>query len=175
MSRLAIICALSLVTSPVLADQKGLSWGVMLGSSNYSEPNGFSLDMTTITGRAFYSLAPWLDVEGRLAYGDSGSSNDISLGINWLAGGYLKARWEVIERLYVNAYGGYTAADTTAKAAGGGSSTVTDDGASVGVSFDFYASPSNGLNIEWMRYLDSSARGTNYTLDHIGVGYFQKF
>lgn len=173
MSRFAIVCALFLVTSPVMAQQKGPSWGVMLGSSNYSDASNYSVDMTTITGRGIYNLNSWLGVEGRLAYGDSSSSKGVSLGINWLAGGYLKASWEVIERLNITAYGGYTEADTTAK--GGGTSTVTDGSPSAGLSFDFYANSSSGLNIEWMRYLDSTARGADYTIDHIGVGYFQKF
>lgn len=173
MSRLAIVCALCVVTSPVMADQKGVSWGVMLGSSNYSEP-GFSFDMPTITGRLSYNVNRFIDVEARLAYGDSNSDNGVSMGINWLTGAYAKARWEVLERLYVTAIGGYTFADTTAKGAGW-SSSVTDDGISGGLGLDFYADSSSGINVEWMRYLDSTLRGADYTLEHIGIGYFQKF
>ena len=174
MSRFVIICALSLITLPAMAQQKGPSWGVMLGSSNYSDASNYSADMTTITGRAIYNINSWLGTEGRLAYGDSGSSNGVSVGINWLTGGYLKASWEIIDRLNVTAYGGYTALDITAKTAGG-TSSVTDDGFSVGLSLDFYADSSSGLNIEFMRYIDSVAYGADYKLDHIGIGYFQRF
>ncbi len=174
MSRFVIICALSLVTLPAMAQQKGPSWGVMLGSSNYSNTDNYSFDMTTITGRAIYNINSWLGAEGRLAYGDSSSSKGVSLGINWLTGGYLKASWEVIDRLNVTAYGGYTALDTTAKWASG-TSNVTDDGFSAGLSLDFYADSSIGLNIEFMRYIDGVAYGADYTLDHIGIGYFQRF
>lgn len=174
MSRFAIVCALFLAASPVMAEQNELSWGVMLGSSNYSDASNYSADMTTITGRGMYDINSWLGAEGRLAYGNSGSSNGVSIGINWLTGAYLKVSWEVIERLKITAYGGYTVADTTAKGSGG-QSTVTDDSPSAGLSLDFYANASSGLNIEWMRYLDSTARGADYTIDHIGIGYFQRY
>jgi len=173
MSRFAIVCALSLVSLPAMAQPKGFSWGLMFGSTNYSQ-TGFSFDMPTITGRAIYNLNSWLGVEGRLAYGESDTDNGIDMGMDGLGGGYLKISVETIERLYVTAYGGYATFDTTAEV-GGVSTTVNKSGASAGVSFDFYASPSNGLNIEWMRYFDDTLRGVDTTIDHIGIGYFQKF
>jgi hypothetical protein len=170
MSRFAIVCALSLVTLPAMAQQKGLSYGVMLGSSNYSQ-TGYSFDMPTITGRVIYNHNSWLGAEARLGYGDSATSNGVDMGIDWLAGGYLKASIETIDRLYVTAYGGYTSLDTTATPG----STVNKGSASGGVSLDFYADQSSGLNVEWMRYFDGTLRGANTTIDHIGIGYFQKF
>lgn len=174
MSRLAIVCALCVVTSPVMAEQKGVSWGVMLGSSNYETDNGYAFEIATVTGRVSYNLNKFLDVEARLGWGDSNSDGGASLGINWLTGAYAKARWEVMERLYVTAIGGYTIADTTVKSAAG-RSTESDNGLSAGLGLDFYADSSSGLNVEYLRYLDSTAHGADYTLDHIGIGYFQKF
>ena len=174
MSRFAMVCLLSLATAaPVMAQEREFSWGIMGGSNNYSQKN-FSFDMASVTGRLSYNLNQIIDVEARLAYGANTSSNGVSMGINWLTGAYAKARWEVMERLYVTALGGYTIANTTAKQSTGELSE-TDGGLGGGLGLDFYADRSSGLNMEWIRYFDSTRYGANYTIDHVGVGYFQKF
>lgn len=174
MSRFAIVCALSLAALPVMADEGRSSWGVMVGGSNYETDDGFKFDIATLTGRLNYRLNSLLDLEARLAWGDSNSDGGAKLGINWLTGAYAKARWEVIERLYVTGMGGFTAANTTSRTAAG-SASETDGGLSIGVGLDFYADSSSGINVEWIRYMDGTSYGDHFTLDHMGVGYFQKF
>lgn len=173
MGRIAPVVLLSLLALPVMAQQQGPSWGVMVGSSSYSQ-TGYSFDMPTITGRLAHDLTPWLAAEGRLAYGASDTNNNVGMGINWLAGAYLKASIETIERLHVTAYGGYTSIDTAAEVSGR-TTSVNKGGVSGGLGLDFYASTRNGINIEWMRYFDDTLRSANTTIDHVGIGYFQKF
>ena len=174
MSRFAIVCTLFLVAAmPAMAQEGETFWGIMVGGNSYSQ-KGFSFEMPSITGRLSYNVNHFVDVEARLGYGGNTSSNGVSMGMNWLAGAYAKARWEVMERLYVTAIGGYTMANTTAKQATGRLSE-TDGSLGGGLGLDFYADRHSGLNMEWVRYFDSTRYGANYTIDHVGVGYFQKF
>lgn len=76
----------------------------------------------------------------------------------------------------VNVYGllGYSSWKWTAYL-GNLTAHDTDNGVSYGVGADLFSDRVNGVNIEVVRYLDSSIGGESYTLDTASIGYFRRF
>ncbi len=177
MLRIALVfCSLFLISSSVLAQGESMYYGVTLGGSEYEEV-GYSADMPTLTGRLGYEIDHskyTLGGEARLGYGHKGSFNNADIKMTWLISALGKASWQVMDRVFITGYAGYTMADTKATTTLG-SSKITDGSFSYGLSFDLYANSEHGLNFEWIRFLDGTMRGADYTVDYIGLGYFSRF
>lgn len=51
----------------------------------------------------------------------------------------------------------------------------TDTALAYGVGVEIYGNSRNGVNLEYMRYMDGSENDIDYTLDSINVGYIHRF
>ena len=172
-----LLTALISAASPVLAQQKGLYGGVMVGNHRY-ETLDFGFDMLAVTGRLGYEFTRNLAAEGRVAVSLEGSSRSADAQADLLLGAYGKFSWYPSRDMLFDVYGlvGFSGAQMTVQLAEGTDEADDDDvGLSFGVGMDFFADEKHGINLEWVRYLDGTLFDENYTLDHWGVGYVRRF
>jgi hypothetical protein len=172
------ILFLLLLSSPfaVAADEPNAYWGVMVGMSEFSI-SGEELNPTNLTGRLGYEFGRYLSVEGRLMASESDAFMDgTSLEVEYLWNVSAKLNIPFGDEKHVNVYAlaGYS---TWKWSASQGNVTAhdTDDGVSYGVGVDLFADGINGVNLEVVRYLDSTIGGVDYTLDSASIGYVRRF
>jgi hypothetical protein len=169
---------LLLITSPfaVASDEPRFYWGVMAGVSEFSFA-GEDINPTSFTARLGLDLGKFLSVEGRWMTSESDTfPGGTSLEVSYLVNGSAKLNIPFGDEKRVNVYGlvGYTSWEWNAYL-GNITTHDTDNGVSYGVGIDLFADGINGLNIEVIRYLDSSIGGEDYTLDTASIGYVRRF
>ena len=163
-------------SSTALAQGSGLYGGVMVGNHRY-ETEDFGFDMLTLTGRLGYEFTRNLAAEGRVAVSTEGSSKSADAQSDILFGGYGKFSWYPSRKMLFDIYGlaGFSATQMTFQLQGDDERDDDDAGLSFGVGMNFFADENHGINIEWIRYLDGTMFNADYTLDHLGIGYVQRF
>jgi hypothetical protein len=180
------VLALLLFISPfnVNAEEPKFYWGVMAGvtqlslSNSVVNPMNEDLNLKTLTGRLGFDFGKYLSVEGRVLASDSDNYwyGGYSAEVTYLGNISAKLNLPFGKERRVNVYGlvGYSSWKWTITQ---GSSTWddTDDGVSYGIGVDLFADRVNALNIEVIRYLDSSIDSSNYTLDTASIGYLRRF
>jgi hypothetical protein len=173
------IALLLLLTMPltVVADDADAYWGAMLGKTDYDDPS-VELSLLSFTGRLGYEFGKFLSVEGRVMFSGAESKAGVvdDLKIDYLGNVSAKLNIPFGEAKRVNLYGvvGYSSYKISYNSFGT-DTYFTDDGASYGVGIDFFADNLNGINIEWLRYADSTVNGVDYTLDSFAIGYVRRF
>lgn len=164
------------VSSTALAQGNGLYGGVMVGNHRY-ETADFGFDMLALTGRLGYEFNRHLAAEGRVAVATEGSSKSRDAQADALLGAYGKFSWYPSREMLFDIYGlvGFSGVQMTFQEPGDDERDDNDAGLSFGVGMNFFADEVHGINIEWVRYIDGTMFGADFTLDHIGVGYVRRF
>lgn len=167
-------------TFVVVADEPKFYWGVMAGVTEFSVA-GEDINPMSLTGRFGYDFGRFLSIEARLMASDTDSFSANFPGyttweINYLGNVSAKLNIPFGVEKRVNLYGlvGYSTWKWTATE-GNLTEHDTDNGASYGIGFDLFADRVNGINIEVIRYLDSSIGSEDYTLDAASIGYIRRF
>ena len=166
---------LALTAFSVNAEENDFYFGLGVGGIEYEE-SGFSTSLTTLTGRFGYSIMDNLDVEVRLINAGSGSDSGARLSVEWMVSGLAKYKLFMPSDKHVNvhALAGASTVRTSSSNISGGSS-VTSSGLSFGVGLDLFVDDDSGINVELIRYMNSDARGEDFTMTSFGVGYIQRF
>ena len=163
------------VAFSVNAEEKDFYFGLTIGGIEYQE-SGFDTSLTAFTGRFGYALKENIDVEGRLITTSPGRDANAKLAIDSMASVLVKYKWftQPDHRVNVHAFLGAAAARTTATNSSGDSS-VDNAGLSFGLGTDLYVDDDQGINIEWIHYMDAEARHEQFSMDYLGIGYIQWF
>ncbi len=157
------------------AEKDKAYWGIMLGSVEYDDPIA-KIYGTGLSGRVGYDFITYLGIEGRLLTSSAGNDAGITnLKVDYMASLFGKLNIPMNKTRTFNFYGllGYSAMKMSYSL--GRDLYFTDNGLSYGLGFDFYADDRNGFNIEWVRYLDQTKSGTDYTVSQLGIGYIRRF
>lgn len=162
------------------ADAGSSFLGVMGGSMRYQEDSlDNNLELPALAGRAGYDFNHWFGVEGRAGAAFENQTEvcgvDVESRIPHFISALARVGWRSTN-VGVGAYGlaGYSQAKVEAEAHALGTTFRTDETAedfSYGGGVEVFFSERNGMNVEYIRYLDKSES----KLEHIGIGYVRRF
>ena len=168
---------LALSSFAVLAgEEDNMYYGITVGGIEYDEKN-FSDSLMAITGRLGYTYNELVDFEGRVIYTTPAEDSGAKLRTNWMVSALARFNWPMqADDGLINPHAllGVTSVETRASA-GTTKDTETNTGLSYGVGIDLFANEKSGINFEWIHYMDSKARGEEFTMDYFGIGYIHKF
>lgn len=163
----------------IFAENSGISgsnyFGVQLSGLRFNEDE-FNTHESAVSMRVGREFGNYLAVEGHAVAGlENDTSQGVEVSIDYLVGVYLRGNmflWDPRARLYAMA--GVTHGKITATAFSLTDKT-TDTELGYGFGFEFYGDKRNGVNIEFMRYMDGDEDGDNYEVDSISLGYIHRF
>lgn len=170
-SILAIACLLTLGSA-----QAGQPYiGAQYANITYDESGFPGYDLGSLVARGGYSFTDHLAVEGRIAFGLSDESHNISgtavsVELDQLYGVYAVGTIPAGDTLDLYALAGYTDAEVTASSATA-SASASDSGISLGVGGRLHLGNDTAITAEYTQYLDESA----YTLSGISIGFVTNF
>jgi outer membrane immunogenic protein len=158
--------------------------GAMGGVMQFDEETtDDTLDLPALTGRVGYDFNQWFGVEGRIGttFEDDVEFSGITVDVKvpYFVSALAKLGWRS-DDMGLGVYGlaGFTHAKFEASTDFGGAEITvdeSDEGFSFGGGAEYFFDEHNGMNVEFMRYLDSDLDGSDYELDHIGIGYVRRF
>jgi len=115
-------------------------------------------------------------VEARLATSSGDSVNGFEYQLIYMGSAFVKLNWQPMKskhfELYAMGGGSYLQLRT-------GPTGTTSDDVDVSMSYGFgvalYGSENAAISLEWVRYGDETLNDTEYTLDHLSIGYIHHF
>jgi opacity protein-like surface antigen len=154
-------------------------FGIEVGQMELDPDDGENFEFPAGTGRVGYHFTDWLGVEGRAGFTGEDGVGDVDVRIPYFVSALARVGWLPADRGFgVYGLAGVTQAKFEASTDFFGievGNDETDDGFSFGGGVELYFDERNGLNVEYMRYLDGELDGVDYELNHIGVGYVRRF
>lgn len=176
---LAFASALSVCCAAAKADGDQLNHtfvGIMGGQTSAKLEDIGDLDFATVTARVGHDFTHWFGVEARGGTTADDDALDIDFSIPWFASALARVGWLPVDdrRIGVYALGGYTKGELEGSAEGL-SQEVKFDGVSYGIGVELLANERNGLNFEYLRYIDKEIDDSDVEIDHIGIGYVHRF
>jgi hypothetical protein len=164
-----------LICQPFAAQAGEFYYSIMGGSATYDEPS-LQFKVGSGGGKLGYRLNDYLGVEVHGIAGGSDTASGVTFDLNSIAGAFLRFSLPLASdgRIQLYLLGGYSSAEMKAETATTKTS-LSENSASYGVGVDLYANQEHGLFVEWVRYLDDTALGVDYTVDNVSLGYIQYF
>ena len=167
------------------ADNSGIAGGNYLGIHatfmDYQEDDttGYEFKVEGGALRIGHEFNDYLAIEGQAGLSNSDNDSGIDTSIEYFVGLYARGNLFLFDpRARIYGLVGVTHAQFTAEVNEDHfriSDSETDTALAYGIGVEVYGNNRNGVNLEYMRYMDGSENGVDYTLDAFNIGYIYRF
>ena len=169
------LAAAALFLCSLSAQAQGLYLGVSVGNSNFQQP-GNTFHGLSLTGHLGYRIASFLDIEARVATSTNDSINGNDFQLRYMGSAFAKLNWQPMASKHFELYG--MIGGSYMQLRNGPTGATTEDGdisMSYGFGIALFGTETDSLNLEWVRYGDSTLNDVVYTLDNLSIGYVHHF